>query len=106
MYQTNLVIAVMSEAYIALHQDGDTAMFLAKSGGHHEVVELIHKEYQKKGTILPYKVSMFRIHFHVLENFLYVCNDRSPLWAPGNEEELSPIFVSRTYVLCLQVEKL
>jgi len=70
----------MSETYIVLHQDGDTAMFLAESGGHHEVVELI-KEYQKKGTIRTYKVSMFRMHSHVLENISYVRNERSPLWA-------------------------
>ena len=78
MYQTNLVIVVMSEAFIVLHQDGDTAMSLAKSSGHHEVMELLHRAHQKKGTILTYRVSMFRIHAHVLENLLYVRNDRSP----------------------------
>jgi len=57
MYQSILVIAVVRDICV-LHQDYDTAMSRAKSCGHHEVVELLHRvsmEHQRKG---PYKVPM------------------------------------------------
>jgi len=81
MYQTILVFAVISETYLVLHQDGDTAMSLAKSGEVLERLNWASIQHHKKGTTRTYKVSMFRIHSHVLENLLYVHNDRSPLWA-------------------------
>ena len=80
MYQTCLAIVVTSETIFVLHQDGDTAMSLAKSRGHIKVVELL-----KKGITLTYKLPMFRIQSHVMEKLLYV----------HNEEVLSPICVSR-----------